>query len=456
MFSSLPLKYVYFLPPLLRYSPLSKALEARNIGWPDPEKFAIIAFLFQAPTKTNESAAVYEHNSATVCESNSHLSVFPFILHTMSLHIDTKMILSVKCSGSHSRSLIRLWIFSTRPNVVIPSVKSLFRVTHLSPCEECLKTDEALPPASRSSKMKVGAQYTNTHSVGAKCSVDHISPSHPDSFHVMWRFLLQCATGPARFDRFRLGSGSSNLFATETISTISSETFTTAVTAEKVTSWFQSLSPENQCTNVMGFLLLIHDLVSRDQSFPLPDFPIELLDVSLHGCPPAFPATFSFLSKIKTFSPSSSLSSLVPLYLSSTGVSKRSIFASDMCKSCRTVVRTSSRQARNDWYDRDQQQHTLQKWWAGSLHLNSHDVFQCSCSCLGSWNCNRAFAIKLFIVVFLAACSSPCLWTDDVPKAFGTICFSTSCCTAQSIHPHFTIAGTLLHARVRDMQNNLP
>ena len=38
--------------------------------------------------------------------------------HAMSLYIDMKMILSLKCSGSHS--VIRLRIFSTRPNVVIP------------------------------------------------------------------------------------------------------------------------------------------------------------------------------------------------------------------------------------------------------------------------------------------------------------------------------------------------
>ena len=45
--------------------------------------------------------------SATVCELYSQLSVFPYSLHAMSLYIDMKMILSVKCSGSHCRSLIR-------------------------------------------------------------------------------------------------------------------------------------------------------------------------------------------------------------------------------------------------------------------------------------------------------------------------------------------------------------
>ena len=43
MFSSLPLKWKDFWPcPLLLNSPLSKALEARNIGWPDYEKFDIM------------------------------------------------------------------------------------------------------------------------------------------------------------------------------------------------------------------------------------------------------------------------------------------------------------------------------------------------------------------------------------------------------------------------------
>ena len=38
----------------------------------------------------------------------------------MSLYIDMKMILSMKCSGSHCESVIRLWIFLIRPKVVIP------------------------------------------------------------------------------------------------------------------------------------------------------------------------------------------------------------------------------------------------------------------------------------------------------------------------------------------------
>ena len=38
----------------------------------------------------------------------------------MSLYVDTRMILSVRCSGSHCRSLIRLRIFSRRPKVTIP------------------------------------------------------------------------------------------------------------------------------------------------------------------------------------------------------------------------------------------------------------------------------------------------------------------------------------------------
>ena len=34
-----------------------------------------------------------------------------FFSHSISLHIDMKMILSLKCSGSHCSSVIRLWIF---------------------------------------------------------------------------------------------------------------------------------------------------------------------------------------------------------------------------------------------------------------------------------------------------------------------------------------------------------
>ena len=53
MFSSLKLKCIDLLPcPLLLNSPLSKALEGRNIGWPDSKKFVIMfsAILSQGPS----------------------------------------------------------------------------------------------------------------------------------------------------------------------------------------------------------------------------------------------------------------------------------------------------------------------------------------------------------------------------------------------------------------------
>ena len=78
-------------------------------------RFRTISFLIQAPRKANDRAGIYEHIP--------HLSVnciHIFLYFLSSLHIDMKMILSIKFSGSHCWSLIRLWIFSGRPNVVIP------------------------------------------------------------------------------------------------------------------------------------------------------------------------------------------------------------------------------------------------------------------------------------------------------------------------------------------------
>ena len=72
-------------------------------------------------------------DSATVCELYSHLSVLPFSPHAMSLYIDMKMILSLKCSGSHcsvfesSRGGPTSWflgILSTRTPYGIPSIRS--------------------------------------------------------------------------------------------------------------------------------------------------------------------------------------------------------------------------------------------------------------------------------------------------------------------------------------------
>ena len=140
MYSSRPLKCIDFFPPsLLRNSPLSKALEARNIGWPHPEKFIIIcsAVLSQDPLGLPEKCSLPllfwskpQERPMTAREFTSiirnclwivfTLFFVSFFSHVMSLNIVMKMILSLKCSGSHCRSLIRLWIFSRRPNVVIP------------------------------------------------------------------------------------------------------------------------------------------------------------------------------------------------------------------------------------------------------------------------------------------------------------------------------------------------
>ena len=139
MFSSLLLKCIDFLPPPLLRNLLSQRswrhekMDDRNLrnSWSCSLQFCprirrvcccgfhTISFLIQAPRKTNDRAGILRACSATVCELYSHLSVFPFSPHAMSLYIDMKMILSLKCSGSHCRSLTRLWIFSRKPNVVI-------------------------------------------------------------------------------------------------------------------------------------------------------------------------------------------------------------------------------------------------------------------------------------------------------------------------------------------------
>ena len=110
MFAWLPLKWIDFLPPFLRNSPLSKALEVRNIGWPEPEKFNIISSAIRSQDPSGLSVQVPNHifsdpctkkdqwlrgnlraYSATVCELCSHLSVFPFAHHSVSLYIDMKL-----------------------------------------------------------------------------------------------------------------------------------------------------------------------------------------------------------------------------------------------------------------------------------------------------------------------------------------------------------------------------
>ena len=69
---------------------------------------------------TNDRKGTCEHTSQLQLKIWTDFSVFPFSPHAMSLYIDMKMTLSLNCSGSHCRSLIRLWIFTRRPNFVIP------------------------------------------------------------------------------------------------------------------------------------------------------------------------------------------------------------------------------------------------------------------------------------------------------------------------------------------------
>ena len=111
MFPSFSLKCVDFFPcPLLPKSPLSEALDARKNGRPDSvfqleyyhfcSSVPISVLLIRmgpVPTTARESASVLRHFNRIL----NALSVFPFSRHSMSLYIDMKMILPMKCSGSN-------------------------------------------------------------------------------------------------------------------------------------------------------------------------------------------------------------------------------------------------------------------------------------------------------------------------------------------------------------------
>ena len=64
-------------------------------------KFRTISFLIRAPRKTNDREGIYEHNPQL---SVNFIHIFlDFLLLHIQCHfnIDIKMILSLKCSGSH-------------------------------------------------------------------------------------------------------------------------------------------------------------------------------------------------------------------------------------------------------------------------------------------------------------------------------------------------------------------
>ena len=64
-------------------------------------RFRTISCVIQAPRKTHDREKMSEHTSPTVCELYSHLTLSS---HAMSLYIDMKMILPLKCSGALCRS----------------------------------------------------------------------------------------------------------------------------------------------------------------------------------------------------------------------------------------------------------------------------------------------------------------------------------------------------------------
>ena len=135
-FCSLPLNWIVFLhPPLLRNSPLSKALEARDIGWAVSENSIIISqqfcpknsirhiricsapFLFWSRSQEWPMTAM---NSANTIRNFVRITFTFLYIFFLSPYIDMKMIMPSNCSGSHCRSFITSWICLRRPNVVNP------------------------------------------------------------------------------------------------------------------------------------------------------------------------------------------------------------------------------------------------------------------------------------------------------------------------------------------------
>ena len=116
----LSLKCIDVFPsPLNLHSPLSKTLIPRNTALLNSakvsstslefsreihmfcnRKFRPTSFQIQILTKITDHERIFLRTLLTSCLLFTHNSCFPFAYHTMSLNIDTKMILLLNCSGS--------------------------------------------------------------------------------------------------------------------------------------------------------------------------------------------------------------------------------------------------------------------------------------------------------------------------------------------------------------------
>ena len=74
-------------------------------SWFGEYRFRTIFLLIQAPRKTNDHEGICEHVQQLSVNCVLIVLCFLFGSHTMSLNIDMKMILPLKCSGSHCRSV---------------------------------------------------------------------------------------------------------------------------------------------------------------------------------------------------------------------------------------------------------------------------------------------------------------------------------------------------------------
>ena len=128
MVSSIQLKWMVSIPfPLLFNSPHSKALDARNMGFPLSAKLIIIFsatsshcpsglhtwvpyHFFSDPGLGNDQCPQmnFRAYSVTLWAFAMQFSLFRRCPWSMSLYIDMKMIHPWKCSGSHFNSVISL------------------------------------------------------------------------------------------------------------------------------------------------------------------------------------------------------------------------------------------------------------------------------------------------------------------------------------------------------------
>ena len=98
-----------------------------------------------------------------------HNSSFPLSPHTLSLYIDTKIVLAVNCSGSHSISVIIFWISVRICNVVNPVKFSTRTPSAPSIRSNSRHWDEFINQLIFSFRNSSHAQYRIGEYIGFRC-----------------------------------------------------------------------------------------------------------------------------------------------------------------------------------------------------------------------------------------------------------------------------------------------